>query len=129
MTALDVVTKIRHAGGEILVGGGNLRIKAPGGTLTAVDRAVLAESKADLVRRLSPPNRQPDTTVDWSNPTPEQTLDEWWDSLEEPVSCKDCGSCVAWWDAWGDRHCMRCDPPDKARRLLDQVNRLRSRTR
>jgi len=54
MTALDVLSTIRQAGGSFAVEDGGLRIVVPRGLLTAEQREVLAGSKADLVRLLAP---------------------------------------------------------------------------
>jgi len=50
--SIEILTKIRQAGGSILVEDGDLRISAPGGLLDDQDRAVLAEHRDQLVELL-----------------------------------------------------------------------------
>jgi hypothetical protein len=54
MSPLEVLTKLRTAGGSIVVEGGDLKVSAPLGILDERDRSVLAEHKTRLVELLSP---------------------------------------------------------------------------
>ena len=64
----------------------------------------LRESKAEVVAILADP----------------------WPAVEaEPAPCGNCNG----WDLWesmaGRWRCMKCDPPEKARRLLEKAERIR----
>ena len=74
MTALDVLNKIRLAGGSIIASDGDLRVEAPSGVLTDRDRLILAKSKADLVRLLAPtdPERE---AIQWVEGLDQETGD------------------------------------------------------
>ena len=50
-----------------------------------------------------------------------------WNQLDEPVDCPVCGSFDCWWDLPDDRHCMKCDPPIKARLLRATIATQRRR--
>ena len=50
---IEVLDRIRAAGGEVAVVGGDLSIKVPKGLLSEAERSLLAEHKAEIVRLLA----------------------------------------------------------------------------
>jgi hypothetical protein len=59
-----------------------------------------------------------------------QRADDIWENAIEPdeiTPCPTCNALEAWWDMLGNQHCLRCDPPRRARRLADKAKRLRRR--
>ena len=51
---IEILSKIRLAGGIVTAEGGDLRISAPAGLLSDQERAVLAEHRSQLVELLDP---------------------------------------------------------------------------
>lgn len=51
----------------------------------------------------------------------EPCIDEW------PTPCPKCGSLRAWWDFFNCQHCMDCEPPAVAIRLLKFLKTLTKR--
>ena len=49
------------------------------------------------------------------------------DCIEPPDPCSRCGSLMLWENALGDWRCLRCDPPEVARRLLETGLQIRRR--
>lgn len=45
---------------------------------------------------------------------------EWTESVE-PIECEKCRGLSAWWDLWGNLHCMACEPPEKSREILRKL--------
>ena len=113
MTALDVLSMIRQAGGSIVAEDGDLRIKAPRGLLKPEHKAVLAEYKADLVRLLDP-------VFDH-----DEHLDPWEEAIDPPAPCGQCGGLELWENLVGDWRCLKCDPPIRGQRCLAAAERLR----
>ena len=73
---IEILAKVRQAGGTVQAVDGDLRISVPAGTITDENRAVLSEAKADLVRLLAPadPERE---AIQWSDtPAADQALDQ-----------------------------------------------------
>ncbi len=50
---IDLLNKIVAAGGDVVVVGGDLRVKAPKGLLTETERRLLAENKAAIINLLA----------------------------------------------------------------------------
>lgn len=51
----------------------------------------------------------------------------WPEAEHEPAPCEKCISLELWETLIGRWRCMKCDPPEKARRWLDKAERLRKR--
>ena len=49
----------------------------------------------------------------------------WENSIEPPDPCPECGTLELWQTLAGNWRCLRCDPPTKARRLLELAARLK----
>ena len=154
MNPLEAISKIRQAGGTVIVESGDLQISCPPGVITKEAAACLRENKPDLVRILTPPDeersalqwleglppakadvvlskaiREWDELVGLLNTSPDPDGDPWpADGGSEPSPCPQCDSLTAWQDMRGDAwHCATCDPPTKALRLLRRTQRIRRR--
>jgi len=67
-----------------------------------------------------------DTT---SNLIEAASADRLWETAIDPAEpCANCGSLELWQSLMGDWRCPKCDPPVKAQRLRQQVDRMRKRT-
>jgi hypothetical protein len=62
-----------------------------------------------------------------SRPELDDRLIRWEDCIAPPDPCPGCGGIMFWWNALGDRRCLRCDPPKAAIRLLEKTERIRRR--
>jgi hypothetical protein len=53
-----------------------------------------------------------------------------WDDnvIDWPDPCPGCGGLIFWWNALGDRRCLRCDSPNATIRLLEKTERIRRRS-
>ena len=97
------------------------------GTLFGVDGTAKVEPvEAGIDNEAGEPSKAtecppafPDGAVDDVDPWPE--AEPW------PDPCQQCGTLELWENPLGRWRCMKCDPPDRARRLLDKVERLRKR--
>ena len=49
------------------------------------------------------------------------------DDSDEPDPCPRCGGLAAWETITGRWRCMKCDPPTKAIKVLERVERIRRR--
>ena len=129
MNPLIVLQKIRQAGGEVLVEAGDLRVSCQTGILSEEDKQVLTEHKLELIKILPPePVREATRPERWSNDLTDeenQDLDQF--LYEDPVECSECGQIIAWWDAWGVRHCQHCEPPIRSELLQKLAALLRQR--
>jgi hypothetical protein len=110
---IEVLDKIRQAGGTVEVVGGDLRLRLPKGLLSAAERSILAEHKAELVRLLAV---CPD-------------LDDDEEEIIPPPPCRQCGGFMLWQDFSGSWHCMDCTPADRSEKLRRQAERLRKQAR
>jgi hypothetical protein len=126
---IEVLTKIRQAGGTIEVVGGDLRLRLPKGLLTPAERSLLAEHKADLCRLLADDQVVETPVVVGGDQHEDQHLDGGLDQdqTEEPIPCSTCGGLLAWWDLTGGRHCMSCDGEmwERSERFRATAARLR----
>jgi hypothetical protein len=141
---IEVLDKIRHAGGTIEVVGGDLRLRVPKGLLTPAERSLLAEHKAEVVRLLAADEPvvedQHDEHAQHGDHEHDhehgghalaQHLDEdqdaggWDEAVDPPAPCHQCGSLMLWQDFGGKWHCQRCEPAVVSERLREQAARLR----
>jgi len=86
---------------------------------TAVWRAPLDRLDGDL---LFPPDEMEAlraADAQWGNDP--KAGDSWEDAIEPPDPCPKCRTLELWQSLAGNWHCLRCDPPVKARRLRDVV--------
>ena len=51
----------------------------------------------------------------------------WPEAEPEPEPCGKCGGLELWETPMGNWRCMKCDPPERARRLLEKAERLRQK--
>ena len=102
-----------------LADGGGLAVDAPEDALTPDLLARLKAHKAELLAALRPPVAPVEPA--------EAVLQE--ECIEPPDPCPNCRGLVFWWDIPGDQRCMACDPPVKAIRALEIVERIRRRHR
>lgn len=51
------------------------------------------------------------------------------ESVEPGEPCPQCGGLMFWWNPWGERRCLACDPPTRAIEVLEQAQRIRRRKR
>jgi hypothetical protein len=117
---IDLLDRIRDAGGAVAVVGGDLRLRVPRGLLSEAERLLLAEHKPEIVRLLAV-----EPVVE--TPVVEPDLDE--EAVDPPAPCQQCGSLMAWWDVLGGVHCMDCEPPVRSERLREQAERIRTNCR
>jgi hypothetical protein len=113
----SILDKIRRAGGTIAVVGGDLRLRVPKGLLSAAERFLLAEHKAEIVRLLA---AEPVVVT-----IIEPDLDE--EEVVPPAPCLQCGGSMFWWDLAGGIHCMRCEPAVRSAKIRKQASRIRNR--
>ncbi len=76
MNAIEIVSKIRSAGGSITSDGGEIAVSAPAGAISDEDRIVLAEQRSTLISILAPsdPERE---AIRWADtPAADGALDQ-----------------------------------------------------
>jgi len=132
---IDLLDRIRQAGGAVEVVGGDLRLRLPKGLLTAAERSILAAHKAEVVRLLAAgPVVETPVEVTMPEPVEEPLLDQdtgsvWETAVDPPPPCQQCGSLELWQDLSGSWHCQHCEPPLRSERLREQAARLRQGAR
>lgn len=111
--------------------------------LTEATKQALVEHKSEILALLSAePPRAPQRPSWWSHDLSDrdnEILDEFlgidmgeitdWDGddcLIDIAPCPACGSLLAWWDAWGNQKCFRCDPPLRAIKAALKAQKLRA---
>jgi hypothetical protein len=72
---LEVVAKVRAAGGTIGSDGAELLVRSPAGLLSASDLALLREHKSDLVRVLAPVDAEREA-IQWLDKLPQAEADK-----------------------------------------------------
>jgi hypothetical protein len=130
---IEVLNKIKAAGGTIEVLGGDLRLRVPKGLLSSAERLLLAEHKVEIITLLAdekvveaPVENTTDSTVEAVvNNMMDQDLDEPVEEIVPPPACRQCGSLELWQTLAGTWRCLRCDPPIHARRLEEKARQLR----
>ena len=117
---IEILAKIRQAGGTVAVVSGDIRLRVPKGLLSDQERSLLAEHKAEIVKLLAD-----DRDLDQDDGS-----DRWETAVDPPPACQQCGSLELWWDFWGGQHCQRCEAAGfkRSQQLLERAARLR-RTR
>ena len=71
---------------------------------------------------------EPDSNIEVAEPCPiDEQVNPWPQAEPWPDPCERCGSLELWQNYLGDWRCTKCDPPDKARRLLEKTERIRRR--
>lgn len=76
MNAIEIISKIRTAGGSITVDDGKITITAPAGAITAADRVVIAEHRETLISILSPTDPEREAIVWADTPAADGALDQ-----------------------------------------------------
>jgi hypothetical protein len=120
---ISILDRIRQAGGTIEVVGGDLRVKAPKGLLSAAERRHLTEHKPEIVKLLA-------AEMVVEDQPQAQHADQQDDEQVEAVDlapCSKCGTLELWQTAVGVWRCLRCDPPTIAIRALERVQQIRRR--
>ncbi len=118
MTAPQLLSELQKRGIKLNARGNKLQYDAPKGELAPKDIEAIRLNKAALLSLLEGSDHEAYSDCGDFDP-------QHWDDLPEPVDCLKCGSFNSWWDLLGDRHCMTCDPPLKAIRLLKVTERIR----
>jgi hypothetical protein len=140
---IEVLDRIRAAGGDVAVVGGDLRLRVPRGLLSDQERRLLAEHKAEIVRLLA----DEEVVVTMPKAVVEPDLDQQAEPVEfttpegmtirfaepedeeeivvPPPPCQQCGSLMLWQDFSGKWHCQYCEPAVVSERLLATAARLR----
>jgi len=95
-------------------GGGRLHIDAPVGSFTPELQAQVKRQRDEIIRQLEA--EQADGGPRWE------------DRIEPPEPCPRCDGLLCWWDLYGGRHCLHCNPPVNARRLAADAARIRQQT-
>jgi hypothetical protein len=152
---IEVLDKIRQAGGTLAVVGKDLRLRVPKGLLTPADRSILVEHRDDLLRLLAPsgngdPEREAIQWAEGLSPAAAAVVLEracrelaeitgedlgqdeplsTWEQAVDPISCQQCGGYMLWWDVGGRVHCQRCEPPVVSERVAAEAARLRRQAR
>ena len=76
MNAIEIISKVRSAGGTITSDGGEITISAPAGTLSPEDRTALAEHRETLLNIL-PSHDSEREAIRWADtPAADEALDE-----------------------------------------------------
>ena len=121
MTAApQLLSGLRRRGIELKACGDKLQYDAPKGELAPEDIEAIRRNKMALLRLLDGGDHEAnggDGDIDPQD----------WDDLPEPVDCLKCGYFNCWWDILGNRHCMTCDPPLSAIRLMKAAELIRRR--
>lgn len=142
MGPLEVLNKVRLANGSIVVEGGEIRVVAPAGVLTAEDKQVLARHKAALLSILAPPVDEEREAIQWldrlSPVEADRIVDEavrhwergvetgdWDQAVDQPPPCTKCGSMDFWQNLVGEWRCLSCDPPATAERIRRRAEAIR----
>jgi hypothetical protein len=120
---IEILSRIRQAGGTIEVVGGDLRVKAPKGLLSSAERLLLAEHKAEIIKLLAAEMVVEDEPQDQHAA---QQDDEQVEAVDV-APCSKCRSLELWQTAVGTWRCLRCDPPTIAIRALEKVQQIRRR--
>lgn len=133
--AADLLTYLTRLGIEMVAHGDRLRYR-PRSALTPDLAERLRAHKAEVLAILRPAEGpggataaqavdHPERVVSRPEATPE--VMRWEDCIDPPEPCPRCGGLILWWNAFGDRRCLTCDPPLKAIRALERVERIRRR--
>lgn len=114
--ALDLLSDLVSLGVQVEADGDKLQFRPQ----EAVGLELLARLKANkngLLAILRPV----DMALD------DASVTEWDDGEAPGEPCPLCNGLAVWWDAWGEEHCMQCDPPTAATRHLQSIEELRRR--
>ena len=120
----DLIVDLDRAGVQELVAEGDTLRYRPRSAVTPDLAERLRVHKAELVAALTPPTG-PDRVT--GGPAPDDPEPVPWEDCIEPEPCPTCGGLLCWWNALGDRRCLTCDPPLKAIKALERVERIRRR--
>jgi hypothetical protein len=151
---IEVLDRIRQAGGTVEVVGGDLRLRIPKGLLSAAERSILAAQKAEIVRLLADEPVVETTPIVVGTGTGANPIQNGYETpsnshqgtggndritvagntiepdLDEevvvpPPPCQQCGGFLFWWDLSGRPHCSNCEPADRSEKLRRRAERLR----
>jgi ribosomal protein L37AE/L43A len=106
MDGLTLLSEGKAAGLTILADGDRLIISGPK-SADAVARQLLAH-KAVVMNVLR----------NWTS---------WEDTIDPPPLCPNCNGLELWQNPLGVWRCMVCDPPTKAQKLLERLEKVRAR--
>lgn len=147
MTLAELMTELGSRGLSLRrLEGDQVEVVGNASTLTDAIKTSLGEHKAEILTLLSasasPPEPAPDRPSWWSPDLSDRDsaiLDEFlgldmgaptdWegdDCLVDVAPCPACGSLFAWWDAWGNQHCLKCKPPLRAIKAAKKAEKLRA---
>jgi len=103
-----------------LAGDDGLTIDAPKDSLSPDLLAQLKTHKAELLALLRPARAsQGQTTARGADVIP-------WDHCADPSPPRPaCNGLAWWWNPWGERRCVVCDPPTRAIRTLERAEEIR----
>jgi len=118
----------------VAAGDGELTIDAPQDALTSDLTGRLKAHKAELLAILrlvvapdgattAPAAGEAEPAESRPEAAPEAI--RWEDSLNPPDPCPECGTLELWQTLAGNWRCLRCDPPIRARRLVELAGRIR----
>ncbi len=135
--AAALVRELEARGATIGIVDGKLAIDAPEGVLTANWVTSLEKYKAEIMEVVGKRDWRPwwsdrltvaeNASVDefMCYPPDEFVADKDWESGPVGIEpCTACGCLPAWWDGWGNKRCLKCDPPLQAIRLLKRKREL-----
>ena len=134
-TAADLLAELTELGIELVASGDRLRYR-PRSAVTPDLVERLRIHKAELLAILGQSEGRDGATGGMGALRGEHTLSVdpgeflpiWRQHyIEPPEPCPGCGGLLYWWNVWGDRRCMTCDPPVAAMRLLERAERIRRR--
>ena len=131
MMANSLMKDLVEKGVSLFVQDNRLRYRAPKGAMTPQLQVAVTENKEAILqavrRHASAASEPADTAKIAQIDTLDSQSPQWEDCIEPPPPCLKCGHMDAWWDVLGEVHCIKCEPPPSAMRLLKAAERIRRR--
>jgi len=133
MTLTGLLEQLSTRGLALRRDGDSIEVAGDAAQLTEEIKESLAEHKASLLQLIPEPRERPAWWVDHLTDAQNEAVDEFMarPAIEDSIAiidvtpCGRCDSLLAWWDAWGSQHCLRCDPPLKATAAAKHAERIR----